>query len=297
MLDQRSLKSLRSFATVMLLISIAINGLLVLQSLGYGFNFILGITILDYIRFCSFALLFVSFGSIYNKAKNLSQEVKDGMRSKMRLMILGILLFIIYIAFVAIVIKDIHFVIAGFIMLGIYVDIVILTEKIIALGLNDHKMKWRAAVEGIEYNEEGSSILWRFKLWFTPFERVPFEKRSIGGFNIFAAIFFMYALTQMRKIQLGSIIILLITAKAALSILEYILGLYTSLIGVCTGIEHIPSDRERPEYWTVYITDFKKEREVTYRSYTYPFLPDDGKVKVTHGIFSKNVILINDRPI
>ena len=218
MLDQRGLKSLRSFATVMLLISIVINGVLVLQSLGYGLNFILGIRIVDYIRASIFVLLFVSTGSIYNKAKNLSQEVKDEMRAKMRLMLLGVIVFILYIAFVAIVIKDIYFVISGFIMLGIYVDIIILTEKIIALGLNDHQRKWRAAVEGVEYNEEGSSILWRFKIWFTPFERVPFEKRSVGAFNIITTMFFIYVLSNTREIQVVNIIMLLITARAPFSI-------------------------------------------------------------------------------
>lgn len=297
MLDQRGLKSLRSFATVMLLISIVINGVLVLQSLGYGLNFILGIRIVDYIRASIFVLLFVSTGSIYNKAKNLSQEVKDEMRAKMRLMLLGVIVFILYIAFVAIVIKDIYFVISGFIMLGIYVDIIILTEKIIALGLNDHQRKWRAAVEGVEYNEEGSSILWRFKIWFTPFERVPFEKRSVGAFNIITTMFFIYVLSNTREIQVVNIIMLLITARAPLSILEYILGLYTSLVGICTGIEYTSSDGERTEYWTVYITDFKRKREVTYKSHTYPFIPENEKVKVTHGIFSKHIILINDRPI
>jgi len=45
-------------------------------------------------------------------------------------------------------------------MLGIYVNLIFITEKIILLGLNDHQMKWRAAVNGTDYPVEDSSIFW-----------------------------------------------------------------------------------------------------------------------------------------
>jgi len=298
MLDQRGLKSLRNIATFMLLISIAINGILVLQYFGYIVNDILGITIRDYIRFFVFTLLIVSIGGLYNKAKNISQGTKDEMRFKMRLMVGGIAFFILYIVFAALIMKDLYFVIAGFIMLGIYINIIVLTEKIIVLGLNDRQRKWREAVYGTDYNAEGSSILWRFKLWFTPFERVPFNKRHLGVYDIVVSIILCSLLLDGQEIGLFEIIILAVIAiRSCFLIIEYILGLYTSLVGICTGIKEASDSENNKEYWTVYVTDFKNKREITYRTDRYPYISEGNETKVTHGIFSKRVILVNDRSI
>lgn len=299
MLDQRGLKSLRSFSVGMLLISIVINILLVFQHFGYDINIISEITIKNYVYFFSFVLVATAIGSACNRAEDISQDDKDEMRFKMRLMQLGTAVFILYILFSALVIKDLYFIIAGFIMLGIYVNVIFITEKIIVLGLNDYQMKWRAAVNGTDYDVEGSSIFWRFKLWFMPIEKVPFNKRSIEVYNIIFMFVFGHNIIENKRYGILKIVFLILAIIGFFSFTEYILGLYTSLIGICTEITEAEEseDSGRRHYWTVYVTDFKNKREITYRTYYYPYISRGEEVKVVHGIFSKHVILVNGRTI
>jgi len=296
MLDQRGLKSLRNFSVGMLLMSIVINILLVFQHFGYDINIISEITIENYVHFFSFTLVATAIGGALNRAKDLSQDAKDEMRFKMRLMQLGTAVFTLYILFTVLVIEDLYFIIAGFIMLGIYVNVIFITEKIIVLGLNDRQRKWREAVNGTDYDVEGSSIFWRFKLWFTPFEKVPFNKRSIGVYNIVIMAVFGYIIIESKVTGIFEIIFLIIVLREIFSFIEHILGLYTSLIGICTGITEADESEESGSgrhYWTVYVTDFKNKREITYKTYRYPYIHRGEEVKVVHGIFSKHVILVN----
>lgn len=296
MLDQRGLKSLRNFSVGMLLISIVINIVLVLQHFGYDINITSGITIKNYVYF--FALVFVStaIGGALNRDKELSQDAKDEMRFKMRLMQLGAVVFILYILFAVLVIEDLYFIIAAFIMLGIYENVIFITEKIIVFGMNDHQMKWRAAVYGTDYDVEGSSILWRFKFWFMPIEKVPFNKRSIEVYNIIFMFVFVYTIIESKQHNILKIVFLIIAIIGFFSFAEYILGLYTSLIGICTEITEADESEDSGSgrhYWTVYVTDFKNKREITYKTYRYPYIHRGEEVKVVHGIFSKHVILVN----
>jgi len=294
MLDQRGLKSLRSFSVGMLLISILINILLVFQHFGYYINIISQITIKNYVYFFFFIFVATAIGSACNRAEDISQDDRAEMRPKMRLMQLGTAFFILYILFSALVIKDLYFIIASFIMLGIYVNVIFITEKIIVLGLNDHQMKWRAAVNGTSYDVEGSSILWRFKFWFMPIEKVPFNKRSIEVYNIIFIFIFVYNIIASKKHDILKIVFLIIAIIGFFSFTEYILGLYTSLTGICTGItEADESEDSSRQYWTVYVTDFKNKREIAYKTYRYPYIYRGEEVKVVHGIFSKHVILVN----
>ncbi len=297
MIDQRGLKSLRNFSAGMLLISILINVLLVIQHFGYKVNVISGITIKNSIQFFAITLVFTSIGSIFNKAKNLSQDTKDEIKLKMRLMLFGIVFFILYILFLVFIINDLYFIISGFIMLGIYINIIIITQKIIVLGMDDHQARWRAAVNGTDYNLEGSSIFWRWKLWVTPFEKVPFNKRSVGTGNIIMVIIFGYTLLQRRVAHILDVIFLLIVLRGCFSIIEYILGLYTSLTGTCTGIKEASRGDGHKRYWMVFVTDFKNKKEITFRTYSYPYFSEGDELKVVHGIISKQVILVNDRVI
>ncbi len=300
MLDQRGLKSVRNFSVGVLIISILINILLAFKHFGYDIDIISGMTIKIYIQIFSLIFVATAIGSALNRAKDLSQDAKDEMRFKMRLMQLGTAFFILYILFSALVIKDLYFIIAGFIMLGIYINVIFITEKIIVLGMNDHQMKWRAAVNGTSYDVEGSSILWRFKLWFMPIERVPFNKRSLGLFNIVIMTIFAYNIIESKITGIFEIIFFIIVLREIFSLIEYILGLYTSLIGMCTGITEADESSDSgnsKQYWTVYVTDFKNKREITYRTYNYPFIYRGEEAKVVHGMFSKKVVLINGRTI
>jgi hypothetical protein len=307
MLDQRGLKSVRNLSVAMLIISIVINIILVLryfgydvniiQDLGYEISIIQEINIKNYVHFFTFTFVATAIASAINRAKDLSQEAKDEMRSKMILMKVGSVFFILYIIFSALIIKETYFIIAAVIMLGIYVNLIFITEKIIVLGLNDHQMKWRAAVKGTDYNVEGSSIFWRFKPWFTPFERVPFNERSLGLYNIVVMVIFTYTIIESKISDIFEVIFFIIVLREIFSLIEYILGLYTSLIGICTGVTESQESRNGSQYWTVYVTDFENKREIAYRTYNYPFISRGEEAKVVHGMFSKRVVLINGRTI
>ena len=94
MLDQRGLKSVRNFSVCMLLLSIVINIVLVLRHFGYDVNMIqdLGyeisiieeINIKNYVEFFTLPFVATAIASAINRAKDLSQEAKDEMRSKMK---------------------------------------------------------------------------------------------------------------------------------------------------------------------------------------------------------------------
>ena len=300
MLDQHGLKSLRSFSVGMLLISIVINILLVFQHFGYDINIIPQITIKNYVYLFSLILVATAIGSACDRDKDLSQDAKDKMKFKMILMKLGAVVFTLYILFAVLVIENLYFIIASFIMLGIYENVIFTTEKIIVLGMNDHQMKWRAAVNGTDYDVEGSSIFWRFKLWFTPIEKVPFNKRSIGVYNIIFMVIFGCAIIESKQHNILKIVFLIIAIIGFFSFTEYILGLYTSLIGICTGITEADESEDSGSgrrYWTIYVTDFKNKREITYRTNYYPYISRGEEVKVVHGIFSKHVIFVNGRTI
>jgi len=214
-----------------------------IQDLGYEISIIEEINIKNYVEFFTLPFVATAIASAINRAKDLSQEAKDEMRSKMKLMKSGTIFFILYILFSALIIKKSYFIVAAFIMLGTYVNLIFITEKIIVLGLNDHQMKWRAAVNGTDYPVEGSSIFWRFKPWFMPFERVPFNKRSLGLYNIVVMVIFTYTLIESKISDIFEVIFFIIVLREIFSLIEYILGLYTSLIGVCTGV----TDHRRAE--------------------------------------------------
>jgi hypothetical protein len=294
MLDQRGLKSLRCFSVGMLLISIVINILLVFKHFGYYINIIPQITIKNYVYLFSLIFVAIAIGGACNRAEDVSRDDKDKMRLKMRLMQLGAAVFILYILFTVLVIEDLYFITSGFIMLGIYANVIFISEKIIVLGLNDYQMKWRAAVNGTSYDVEGSSILWRFKLWFMPIEKVPFNKRSIEVYNIIFMFVFVYNIIESKQHDILKIVFLILAIVGFFSFTEYILGLYTSLTGICTGItEADESEDSSRQYWTVYVTDFKNKREIAYKTYRYPYISRGEEVRVVHGIFSKHVILVN----
>ena len=58
--------------------------------------------------------------------------------------------------------------------------------------------------------------------------------------------------------SIGFCTLTIFAIKPILSILEYVFGLYTSLNGICKGIDEFDSGTSR-EQWVVYIIDFKNK--------------------------------------
>lgn len=80
--------------------------------------------------------------------------------------------------------------------------------------------------------------------------------------------------------------------RSFFALIEYIFGLYTSLTGICTGIDEFSNNGKH--YFRVYVTDFVHKREIVYETYDTPYFNKNSKVKLIHGIFSKKVIIVNN---
>lgn len=305
-MDTRKLKSLRSFFSFLLACTAFVNILLTMEFLGYNFNLGHTLTIEDTTAFTAFTLFGACLGGILNMPRNLTEEEREKIKEKTKYMFLGDLLFIGYIVFVIFNTRNIYFIISGLIMEGTYINIRLITKALHRSSLTDRQKMWREAVYGTTYDVQESNILWRFKLWMTPHERIPFKERYFNPFNILFIFIFIVIYAQSQGPNLFFFIFLIIVVRNIFSIIEGIFGLYTSLTGQCTGIEEFEdhdnhnrgggitiSFRKSRYYWKVYITDFENKREIVYKTYSCPIISEGDEVKVIHGIFSKEVIIVN----
>lgn len=314
-MDERDLKSLKNFCVGALLVVTVVTLILTVQYLGYDINLIEGVKIEEIIQIFAFTLFAVSIGGICNMPRGLSQEAKDMLREKTRLLMIGNIVYIAYIIFAIVVMKNIYFIFSGVIMEGIYINVILVSRALHNYGLNDTQRQWREVMNGTSGSIKDTSILWRFKLWMRPFERVSFKDRHLRSFNIVYCVFYLYIFLSHPIFNLFTIIFLIVYIRCCLAILEYILGLYTSMIGTCTGIKQVEEGprhhhnhnegltiniggaRRRSRYWEVYITDFHNKREIVYKTYKQPYIYEGDEAKVIHGMFSKEVILINNHKV
>lgn len=305
-MDTRKLKSLRSFLAFLLACTAVVNIVLTMEFLGFNFNLGYTVTIEDTTVFTAFTLFAACLGGILNMPRSLTEEERKIIKEKTRYMFLGDVLFIGYIVFVIIKTTNIYFILSGFIMEGIYINIKLITKALHRSSLTDRQKMWREAVYGTTYDVQESNILWRFKLWMTPHEKIPFKDRYINPVYILFIIMFIVIFAQSEGPNLFIFIFLIIVVRYVFSIIEGILGLYTSLTGQCTGVEEFEdshhnnnnggitiSFNRRRYYWRVYITDFENKREVVYKTYSCPIISEGDEVKIIHGIFSKEVIIVN----
>ena len=313
-MDERSLKSLKNFCVGALLVVTVVTLILTMQYLGYDINLVEGVKIEETTQFFAFTLFAVSIGGICNMPRGLSQEAKDMLREKTRLLMMGNIIYIAYIIFAIVVMKNIYFIFSGVIMEGIYINVILVSRALHNYGLNDRQRQWREVMNGTSGSIKDTSILWRFKLWMRTIERIPFKERHLRAFNIVYCVFYLYIFLKYPVLNLFNIIFLIMYIRCCLAILEYILGLYTSMIGTCTGVkefEHSPhhdhnhdggvtiniGGTRRSRYWEVYITDFRNKREIVYKTYKQPYIYEGDEAKVIHGIFSKEVVSMNNHKI
>ena len=309
MLDERQLKSLRSFAMTILIMVYVSTIILVIRHLGYNINFLQEVTIERSNDFFLFMLIPISIGGIFNNPRNLSEDKVIIVREKIRPLMLGNIIFISYILFSIFIIKEVDFIIASIIIQAMYINVILISRGLYSYALSDRQRQWQEAVNGTCNSIQDSNILWRYKIWFRPLQKVPFNKRYLRSYNVILCLVGITLLFNKIKFTIVTLIFVVIYIKSFLAILEYLLGIYTSLTGVCTGIgefqENLDRNRggdegleirfrsRRRRYWVVYITDFKNKREIVYKTYKMPFISEGDDVKVIHGVFSKEVISIN----
>ncbi|AJD25767.1 hypothetical protein T257_3264 [Clostridium botulinum CDC_297] len=94
------------------------------------------------------------------------------------------------------------------------------------------------------------------------------------------------------KGTLFSLLLLILLFSDVLSWLEGLLGLQTSLTGICTGITEHHSKNSHVIYHKVYVTDYKNKREITFLVDGPLFIHENSNITVVHGTFSKRVLYI-----
>lgn len=106
------------------------------------------------------------------------------------------------------------------------------------LELTDRQLQWQKACGYIDENCEKSSFLWRFKIWYSPHINVPFKNRWKSPSRLLYDLALVYGII-ISKGTLFSLLLLILLFPDVLSWIEGLLGLQTSLTGMCTGItEH-----------------------------------------------------------
>lgn len=301
MFEQRNLKSFRTITFCYLISHILANILFHLKYLGYYFLSIKDLHIQELNHFTAFFFIALVILFLFNKSPNISDEIKDKEHKKMLFMLFLNIFFMAYIIFTLLIIKDTPVILSACIMEILYISIIKLTKMLNSFQFSNTQTKWHETFNTNQHNVNESNLLWRLKIWFNPHEHIPFSKRFLSLNHIIVMIIYMYFLYTSLKnmdnlysIATFFLILVFIPAfKTFLSIIEYFLGLYTSLIGICTGIT-IPTEPNRStSHWSVYITDFDNKRELVYKSYKRPLIYENDEVKIVHGIFSKRVITVN----
>lgn len=295
--EKRNLQSIRMFG-------LTIIGILILSNILYYFQYYLNITLFSgeltpevATNFGIFSCLFLYVCFMFSSVNIVNENAQKELDSKMLPYKIPFVILFLYIIFTFIYIDYSAITYSAITMVIIYIPIYKFTKCILSFDSYDYQRRWREAVNPNYKEREKSTFLWRFKIWAYPKEHVPFNKRFMTpyrlffGFLIFTFIYSNFS----NRFSIFAIPFLFITIRDILSILEGFLGLHTSFVGECTGIlqKHV-SKSSNNYYYTIYITDYETKKEIVYSVYYNPYVREGEKVKVTHGIFSKRTVLVND---
>ncbi|WWU64665.1 hypothetical protein QJR26_16910 [Clostridium baratii] len=288
-MERHSIKSLRYLSIFVIVANIIGNVLFFMRKKGCKIAFLIDLNIQSIVIFTSFTILMIFLGIVLNETIELNEEEYFIVKSKLRPLKFFNIIFIMYCVITLVVFKIKILFASSLIMETAYVAVIIYSKRLYASLITDRKLKWQKAILGVDKDFVDSNILWRLKIWILPFEKVALNRRKLESFSLVYIIAYIYAYYKLGIESIGFWTLTIFAIKPILSILEYVLGLYTSLNGICKGIDEFDSGTSR-EHWVVYITDFRNKREIVYRTYDRPNFIKDTNVKVTHGMFSKYVI-------
>lgn len=190
-------------------------------------------------------------------------------------------------------------------------QIYFLTRYKKSLRLSDVQLKWKKAWILNDYSDVDSNIFWRLKLWFGKYNKCTFVERY-KRFNLLGVLIFVVLciLSPYDPVFIGLIILLLggLLGRPVLYFIDMSLGLFIEMNGMCTGkIKKeinkknnldiggglaVSIEGKRPYYYSVYITDFKKKREIKIRLKECDYIEVGKEYTVVHGFFSKRVIKV-----
>lgn len=291
MSNKRNLQSIRSFYLCILIFNIVYSSIFHLNNKGFNIKLFGDLTMRSVVLFTLNSILFLCIVIAVEKKINIDEEIKTQVSMRIKPLYLVNMFFITYILVCIFLLKNLDLILSSFVMEIIYIGILILTKKIIALELTDRQLQWQKACGYIDESCEKSSFLWRFKIWYSPHINVPFKSRWKGLSRLLYDLALVYGIF-ISKGNLFSLPLLILLLPDVLSWLEGLLGLQTSLTGMCTGITEHHNKNSHIVYHKVYVTDYKNKREITFYVDGPLFIHENSNMTVVHGTFSKRVLYV-----
>lgn len=284
--EKRGIENFIFFAVFPIVINIATNFTYFISTDSYS--------TLEIVNSCNvftvFSVLICCLFNFLTRQRELSEEEKDELNKKMYGMKLLNIIFIGYIIFALLIVKNNSIFISSIIMYVAYINWYMFKSKSRTVTtLTETQKNWREFHNKASYEEGG--FLWRIKPMLVPHVSVSFSERvrHINWFSIIFILLFTKDFTIQGIPML--IIILVFLISDIIYILDMFFGLYTETEGICTGIiMKERGKRSRRIYYEVYVTDFFNKREIKFKVDDYCGYNEGDGLKLIHGGLSKKVV-------
>lgn len=300
----------RSIVIVLLIVTILSNILFYFNGHVFNIRTIIEVKVINIVVGVG---TLVMWKYIFRYTKVVAKEV-DIKRIRHEMLFLKFIhvVIIVYIFAVCMLIKDLDVTMSAIIMEMEYLQIYLLTRYKKSLRLSDVQLKWNKAWKIRDYSDEDSNIFWRIKIWSGDIKKVTFKER-VKRFNLLGSFIFLglCALGIYDLIFIALILFLLgnLLGHPLLYLIDMCFGLFIEMNGMCIGkIKKeiskkndldaggglaVSLDNKRYYYYAVYITDFKKKREIKMLLKECDFIEEGKEYTVIHGLLSKRVIKVN----
>jgi len=294
--EKRGVEDFIFFAVFPILINITTNLVYFLSEASYSMLQIVN----NFNGFTTFGVFSICIFNFFIKQQQLSKDEKDKLNKKMFGMKLLGIVFIGYMLFSVLIVRNTSISISSLIMFVSYINWYILKVKskaIAEVGLSETQKNWREFHNIPTYQE--SSLLWKIKPMIFPHVYVSLGER-IKHINWFILIFILILFKGFgsftSEILPMMIIIFILMLSEILYFIDVLLGLYSEIEGKCTGIVLKERNRRgrRQIYYEVYVTDVINKRELKFKVYKYCNYNEGDDIKLIHGGLSKKVIKVNN---
>ena len=294
--EKRGVEDFIFFAVFPILINITTNLVYFLSEASYSMLQIVN----NFNGFTTFGVFSICIFNFFIKQQQLSKDEKDKLNKKMFGMKLLGIVFIGYMLFSVLIVRNTSISISSLIMFVSYINWYILKVKskaIAEVGLSETQKNWREFHNIPTYQE--SSLLWKIKPMIFPHVYVSLGER-IKHINWFILIFILILFRGFgsftSEILPMMIIIFILMLSEILYFIDVLLGLYSETEGKCTGIVLKERNRRgrRQIYYEVYVTDVINKRELKFKVYKYCNYNEGDDIKLIHGGLSKKVIKVNN---
>ena len=294
--EKRGVEDFIFFAVFPILINITTNLVYFLSEASYSMLQIVN----NFNGFTTFGVFSICIFNFFIKQQQLSKDEKDKLNKKMFGMKLLGIVFIGYMLFSVLIVRNTSISISSLIMFVSYINWYILKVKskaIAEVGLSETQKNWRKFHNIPTYQE--SSLLWKIKPMIFPHVYVSLGER-IKHINWFILIFMLILFKGFgsftSEILPMMIIIFILMLSEILYFIDVLLGLYSETEGKCTGIVLKERNRRgrRQIYYEVYVTDVINKRELKFKVYKYCNYNEGDDIKLIHGGLSKKVIKVNN---